>query len=81
MQIGAFITDCDGLSLSQAERDFIRRTNPWGFILFRRNCESPEQIKALTADFRATFLTCPPLKVMGHLSQCFHLEVAWRRTP
>jgi beta-N-acetylhexosaminidase len=53
MQIGAFITDCDGLSLSQAERDFIRRTNPWGFILFRRNCESPEQIKALTADFRA----------------------------
>jgi beta-N-acetylhexosaminidase len=52
MQIGAFITDCDGYSLSQAEREFIQRTNPWGFILFRRNCESPEQIKALTTEFR-----------------------------
>lgn len=52
MQIGAFITDCDGLALSQAERDFLQRTNPWGFILFRRNCESPEQIKALTTEFR-----------------------------
>ena len=53
MQIGAFITDCGGLSLSQAERDFLQRTNPWGFILFRRNCESPDQIKALTSEFRA----------------------------
>jgi len=52
MQIGAFITDCDGLSLSQAEREFLHRTNPWGFILFRRNCESPEQIKALATEFR-----------------------------
>jgi len=53
MQIGAFITDCDGLSLSNAERDFLQRTKPWGLILFRRNCESPEQIKALTTEFRA----------------------------
>ena len=52
MQIGAFITDCGGHSLSQAEREFLARTNPWGFILFRRNCESPEQIKALTTEFR-----------------------------
>lgn len=52
MQIGAFITDCDGLSLSQAEREFLQRTNPWGFILFRRNCDSPEQIKALATEFR-----------------------------
>ena len=51
--IGAFISGCLGPSLSEAERAFFARRNPFGLILFKRNCETPEQLKNLTADFRA----------------------------
>ena len=51
--IGAFIAGCSGPILSTAERDFFGRTNPWGLILFKRNCETPEQLKTLTTAFRA----------------------------
>lgn len=51
--IGAFISGCLGPALSSAERDFFARTNPFGLILFRRNCETPDQLKRLTDDFRA----------------------------
>ena len=50
--IGAFISGCSGPVLSSAERDFFTRTNPWGLILFKRNCETPEQLKTLTSAFR-----------------------------
>ena len=52
-QIGAFISGCAGPALSAAERDFFASRNPWGLILFKRNCETPEQIRALTSAFRA----------------------------
>ncbi len=51
--IGAFISGCLGTALSQPERDFFARANPLGLILFRRNCQTPEQLKSLTDDFRA----------------------------
>lgn len=51
--IGAFISGCAGLSLSPAEEQFFARTNPFGLILFRRNCQTPAQLKALTGAFRA----------------------------
>ena len=51
--IGAFISGCAGPALSQVERDFFARSNPWGLILFKRNCETPEQLKMLTSAFRA----------------------------
>jgi len=51
--IGAFISGCLGPSLSAAERTFFAKRNPFGLILFKRNCETPEQLKSLTADFRA----------------------------
>jgi beta-N-acetylhexosaminidase len=53
MQIGALISGCAGLSLSDAERRFFSETRPWGLILFRRNCETPDQIRALTTEFRS----------------------------
>ena len=28
------------------------KVNPWGLILFKRNCESPEQVRELTKSFR-----------------------------
>ncbi|MBC9246680.1 beta-N-acetylhexosaminidase [Paracoccus sp. 11-3] len=41
-----------GTDLTAAERDFFRSADPWGFILFGRNVESPEQLRRLTADLR-----------------------------
>lgn len=48
----AAIFGCAGLDLSAEERDFFHRSDPLGFILFARNCETPEQIARLTADLR-----------------------------
>src|SRR5215470_13745292 len=48
----AFITGLSGTTLSGSEREFIRAERPWGFILFRRNIETPDQVAALTAEAR-----------------------------
>lgn len=50
----AVIFGCAGPRLEPAEADFFRASDPLGFILFARNCESPEQLKALTVDLRAS---------------------------
>ena len=50
--VRAVISGCEGHSLSKAEYHFFRETQPWGLILFQRNCGSSEQIKSLTASFR-----------------------------
>lgn len=49
----AFISGCAGLRLTADEKAFFTREDPWGLILFRRNCDHPEQVAALTAEFRA----------------------------
>lgn len=49
----AFISGCSGLTLTEAERRFFGESQPWGFILFKRNCDNPDQIRHLTADLRA----------------------------
>jgi beta-N-acetylhexosaminidase len=48
----AFISGCQGLRLGPEEAAFFAAHRPWGLILFRRNCESAGQIRALIADFR-----------------------------
>jgi beta-N-acetylhexosaminidase len=42
-----------GAELSPAERDFFIRSQPAGFIVFRRNCETPAQLKRLVTELRA----------------------------
>ncbi|WP_374421791.1 beta-N-acetylhexosaminidase [Paracoccus sp. (in: a-proteobacteria)] len=42
-----------GPDLTTAERDFFRAADPWGFILFGRNIDTPERLRRLTADLRA----------------------------
>src|SRR5580704_10093083 len=49
----ACILGCAGPKLSDAERAFFRQVQPWGFILFRRNVEDPDQVRALTEALRA----------------------------
>ncbi|MBP8247684.1 MAG: beta-N-acetylhexosaminidase [Phenylobacterium sp.] len=53
MSISASILGCAGLSLSREEQAFFRDVRPWGFILFKRNVESPDQVRALTEALRA----------------------------
>lgn len=52
MTIRAFIAGCAGPELTPDEAAFFREASPWGFILFRRNVESPAQVKALCASLR-----------------------------
>jgi beta-N-acetylhexosaminidase len=52
MSSRAFITGVSGLELSATERAFIRGERPWGFILFKRNVETPSQVSDLVREFR-----------------------------
>ncbi len=49
----AAIYGCQGHRLTEAEKAFFAETRPWGFILFRRNIETPDQVRALTRELRA----------------------------
>ena len=49
---GATILDADGLSLSADEKAFFRDANPFGFILFARNIDTPEQVRQLCDEMR-----------------------------
>lgn len=49
---GAAIFGCEGPTLSPAERDFFRDYDPFGFILFARNVDTPAQVTRLCADLR-----------------------------
>src|SRR5437763_10277515 len=48
----ALITDAKGLALSADERAFFRDADPWGFIIFKRNVNAPDQLRALTESMR-----------------------------
>jgi beta-N-acetylhexosaminidase len=53
MQARAFITGISGPQLSAEERDFIRSERPWGFILFKRNIETPRQVASLVEELKS----------------------------
>lgn len=50
--VAAAIFGCEGGDLSPRERDFFRESDPWGFILFARNIETPQQVVRLTSSLR-----------------------------
>ncbi|CCQ73625.1 beta-N-acetylhexosaminidase [Magnetospira sp. QH-2] len=50
----AVLYGCAGLRLSDDERALFRETDPLGFILFARNCDAPDQVRALVEDLKAT---------------------------
>ena len=47
MNTRAFITGVSGTELGAEEREFIRTMRPWGFILFKRNIDTPAQVAIL----------------------------------
>jgi beta-N-acetylhexosaminidase len=50
----AGIFGCAGPRLTAEETAFFRAVRPWGFILFKRNVETPDQVRGLTAALRET---------------------------
>jgi beta-N-acetylhexosaminidase len=48
----AMILGAAGLRLAPEEKAFFRAEKPWGFILFARNIEAPDQIRALVSEMR-----------------------------
>lgn len=54
MATKAVILGCSGLVLTAEEEAFFKSVNPWGFILFKRNIDSPEQVKTLCQQLRET---------------------------
>lgn len=50
----AAILGCSGFALSTEERYFFEKSDPLGFILFKRNCDTPGQVRALVNELRAT---------------------------
>ena len=49
---GAYIVAPEGPDLSPGEAAFFRDADPWGFILFQRNCVDPDQLRRLTSALR-----------------------------
>ena len=52
MTARAFIAGCSGPVLTAEEEASFRAAAPWGFIVFKRNIETPAQLTALTAALR-----------------------------
>lgn len=48
----AVIYGFEGLTLSQNEQEFFRDVDPWGYIVFARNIETPDQLLELTDALR-----------------------------
>ncbi len=51
-RFGATILDAEGLRLTQDEKAFFRDADPFGFILFARNIDTPDQVRALCDEMR-----------------------------
>src|SRR5919107_3207560 len=52
MTTRAFIAGCSSLTLAPDEAAFFRDAQPWGFILFKRNVDTAEQVRALCSALR-----------------------------
>lgn len=52
MTARAVIFGCEGLRLTPEEKRFFADVQPWGAILFARNIDTPDQVRALTTDWR-----------------------------
>ena len=52
MAVRAFISGLAGTTLTPVERALLREREPWGFIIFARNIETPAQLSRLIASAR-----------------------------
>jgi beta-N-acetylhexosaminidase len=62
-RFGATILDAQGLRLTAAEKALFQRVDPFGFILFGRNIDNPDQIRALCAEMREAVGRAAPILI------------------
>jgi beta-N-acetylhexosaminidase len=60
---GACILGCKGARLGRDEAAFFAQAQPWGFILFARNIDNPDQLRALTGDLRDSVGRTAPILI------------------
>ena len=79
----AVILGCAGEKLTEDERRFFGDAGPVGFILFRRNCRSPDQVRELVASLReAVGRSDAPILIDQEGGQVARLRPPhWRRYP
>lgn len=78
----AIIYGLSGFSLSEKEKAFFKEANPFGFILFKRNCESPEQVLNLTNALRDLMGRNCPILIDQEGGRVQRLNVPhWRAYP
>jgi beta-N-acetylhexosaminidase len=63
MTVRAFITGLAGTALTSAERAFLRESEPWGLVIFKRNIETPAQVRRLVTSFRDAVARDAPVLV------------------
>lgn len=82
MTESAAIYGCAGPTLSDAERRFFRAADPFGFIVFLRNIETPAQIASLVADLRETVGRNAPVLIDQEGGRVARLKPPqWRAAP
>ena len=78
----AAIFGCAGPRLEAGERDFFRAADPLGFILFARNAETPDQLRALVAELRAAVGRAAPVLIDQEGGRVQRLRPPhWRAAP
>jgi beta-N-acetylhexosaminidase len=78
----AAVFGCSRQSLTDAERRFFSETDPFGFILFARNIESPEQIRVLIAELRTCVGRSAPVLIDQEGGRVQRLRPPhWRSAP
>ena len=60
---GATILDATGPRLSAEEKRFFAEADPFGFILFARNIETPDQVRALCDEMRSAVGRDAPITI------------------
>ena len=82
-KLRAFISGCESVRLTTGEKALFAEARPCGLILFRRNCEDPEQIRALIADFHESVGSSRPFILVDQEGGRVQRLVPpnWRRYP
>ncbi len=79
----AAILGCAGPTLSAEERNFLGDADPLGFVLFQRNCQTPEQVRRLVQDLRDSVgRAAAPVLIDQEGGRVARLRPpAWRKAP
>lgn len=78
----AAIFGCAGPSLGADEAAFLRDADPYGFILFKRNVDSPEQVRSLVDSLRTSVGRDAPVLIDQEGGRVQRLGPPhWRRYP